>query len=75
MELSQATVAKHRERPRKPPSPTRRTFLDSQLKQLVPADFFVVPAVNLQTLLVFVILAHRRRPVIHFNVTAHPTSE
>ena len=32
IEVSQATVAKYRERPRKPPSPTWRTFLDSHLK-------------------------------------------
>jgi hypothetical protein len=75
IELSQATVAKYMERPRKPPSPTWRTFLDSHLKQLVATDFFVVPTVNFRILFVFVVLAHHRRRVIHFNVTAHPTSE
>src|SRR5438094_5878242 len=74
IELSQATVAKYMQRHRKTSSPTWRTFLDSQLKQLVSADFFVVPTVNFRVLFVFVVLAHRRR-VIHFNVTAHPTSE
>ena len=61
--------------PRKPPSETWRTFLDSHLKQLVSTDFFVVPTVNFRILFVFVVLAHYRRRVIHFNVTAHPTSE
>ena len=75
IELSQATVAKYMERHRKPPSPTWRTFLDSHLKQLVATDFFVVPTVNFRILFVFVVLAHHRRRVIHFNVTAHPTSE
>jgi hypothetical protein len=75
LELSQATVAKYMERPRKPPSQTWRTFLDSHLKQLVSTDFFVVPTVNFRILFVFVVLAHHRRRVIHFNVTAHPTSE
>ena len=39
-------------RHRKPSSPTWRTFLDSHLKQLVLTDFFVVPTVNFQILLV-----------------------
>lgn len=30
---------------------------------------------DLRLLFVFVVLAHHRRRVIHFNVTAHPTSE
>ena len=75
IQLSQATVAKYMERHRKPPSPTWRTFLDRHLKQLVATDFFVVPTVNFRILFVFVVLAHHRRRVIHFNVTAHPTSE
>ncbi len=75
IQLSQATAAKYMERHRKPPSQTWRTFLDSHLKQLVSTDFFVVPTVNFRILFVFVVLAHHRRRVIHFNVTAHPTSE
>ncbi len=75
IELSQATAAKYMERHRRPPSQTWRTFLDIHLKQLVSTDFFVVPTVNFRILFVFVVLAHQRRRVIHFNVTAHPTSE
>jgi putative transposase len=75
IQLSQATVAKYMKRPRKPPSSTWRTFLDSHLQQLVSTDFFVVPTVNFRILFVFVVLAHHRRRVVHFNVTAHPTSE
>jgi putative transposase len=75
IQLSQATIAKYMRRLRKPPSPTWRAFLDSHLKQLVATDFFVVPTVNFRILFVFVVLAHHRRRVIHFNVTAHPTSE
>ena len=74
-ELSQATVPKYMEPPRKPPSQMWRTFLDSHLKQLVSTDFFVVPTVNFQILFVLVVLAHHRRRVIQFNVTAHPTSD
>jgi transposase InsO family protein len=75
IELSQATVAKYMDRPRKRPSPKWRTFLEGHLKQLVSTDFFVVPTVSFRVLFVFLLLADHRRRVIHFNVTAHPTSD
>jgi hypothetical protein len=59
-ELSQATVAKYRVRHRKPPSQTWRTFLRNHMKNMVAADFFVVPTVFFEVLLVFVILSHDR---------------
>ncbi len=75
IEVSQATVAKYMARPQKPPSQTWRTFLNNHAKQLVSTDFFVVPTVSFRVLYVFVILAHHRRRPLHFQVTAHPTSE
>lgn len=33
-----------------------------------------MPTVRLRVLFVFLILEHRRREVLHFNVTDHPTS-
>ena len=38
-------------------------------------DFFTVPTVPFQVLFVLVILAHERRHVVHFNITAHPTAQ
>jgi putative transposase len=38
------------------------------------ADFFVVPTVTYRLLFVLVILAHRRRDVVHFAVTEHQTA-
>jgi transposase InsO family protein len=73
--LSQATVAKYMVHTRKPPSQTWRAFLNHHVTQLVSTDFFVVPTVTFRVLFVFVVLAHQRRRVIHFNVTAHPSSE
>jgi len=75
VEVSQATVAKYMARQRKPPSQTWRTFLSNHVRSLVSTDFFVVPTVSFRVLFVFVVLAHHRRRVIHFNVTVHPTSE
>ena len=41
---------------------------------MVSVDFFTVPTVNFRVLFVFVILAHERRRVVHFNVTDAPTA-
>jgi putative transposase len=41
----------------------------------VSVDFFTVPTIRFQVLYVFLVLAHDRRRVVHFNVTAHPTAE
>ena len=75
IEVSQATVAKYMSRPGKLPSQTWRAFLSNHVKQLVSTDFFVVPTVSFRLLYVFVVLAHHRRHLLHFNVTANPTSE
>jgi putative transposase len=75
IEVSQATVANYMVRLRKPPSQTWRTFLHNHAKQLVSTDFFVVPTISFRVLFVFIALGHHRRRVLHFNVTAHPTSE
>ncbi|MBW2693986.1 MAG: transposase [Deltaproteobacteria bacterium] len=37
-------------------------------------DFGVVPTVQFRLLYVWFILDHRRREILHFGVTAHPTS-
>ena len=42
---------------------------------MVSVDFFVVPTVRFQILYVFLVLAHDRRRIVHFGVTAHPTAE
>src|SRR6516162_9179462 len=39
-----------------------------------PIDFFTVATLRLQVLYVFIVLAHDRRRVVHFNVTQHPTA-
>jgi putative transposase len=58
-----------------PPSQTWRTFLANHVAQLASVDFFTVPTIWFEMLFVFVVLAHDRRRVLHFNVTAHPTAE
>jgi putative transposase len=38
------------------------------------ADLFVVQTIGMQTLYVFFFISHRRRELVHFNVTANPTA-
>jgi putative transposase len=57
------------------PSQSWKTFLSNHIGQIVSVDFFAVPTITLRVLFVFVVIAHRRREVLHFNVTDHPTAE
>ena len=40
-----------------------------------PTPHPAVPTIRFQVLYVFLVLAHERRRILHFNVTAHPTAE
>jgi len=72
--ISERTVSRILRRLRRPPTQTWKTFLHNHLGQLVSIDFFTVPTVTLRVLFVFIVLEHRRREVLHFNVTEHPTA-
>ena len=72
-DVSERTVSRLIPRRDKKPSQTWGTFLRNHVGQLVSVDFFTVPTIQLRVLYVFVILAHGRRRVLHFNVTEHPT--
>jgi transposase InsO family protein len=74
IDISQAAVARYIPRRRKPPSPTWRAFLENHASQIAAVDFFTVPTATFRILFIFVVLAHDRRRVLHFNVTEHPTA-
>jgi transposase InsO family protein len=48
--------------------------LENHWKSVVSIDFFTVPTLRFQILYVFLVLAHDRRRILHFGVTAHPTA-
>jgi hypothetical protein len=73
--IAESTVDQYRIRPRKPPSPTWRAFLDNHVRDIVAIDFFTVPTATFRILFAFVVLRHDRRQVAHFNVTAYPTAQ
>jgi putative transposase len=74
IDVSERTVSRVLRAIPRPPSQAWKTFLRNHLSEMVSVDFFTVPTVRLQVLFVFLILEHRRRQVLHFNVTDHPTS-
>jgi transposase InsO family protein len=75
IDVGETSVGKYMVRYRRPPSQTWRTFLENHLKTMVSVDFFTVPTIRFQVLYAFLVLAHDRRRILHFNVTAHPTAE
>ena len=75
IDIGETSVSKYMVRCPKPPSQTWRTFLENHLTQMVSIDFFTVPTIRFHVLYVFLVLAHDRRRIIHFNVTSHPTAE
>jgi putative transposase len=75
IDVAKSTVERYRVRPKRPSSPTWKTFLKNHVQDLVALDFFVVPTVTYKVLFVLLILAHHRRRVVHFHVTEHPSAQ
>ena len=75
VEVSERTVSRILRTIKRPPSQTWRTFLKNHVGELVSMDFFTVPTATFRVLYVFLILEHKRRKVLHFGVTDHPTAE
>jgi len=75
IDISQATVSNYMIRHPKPLSQSWRTFLQNHACCLAGADFFVVPTITFRLFFVFIVLHHERRRIVHFGVTAHPTSQ
>jgi len=74
IKISERTVSRLMPKHRKLPSQTWRAFLNNHVRDRVSVDFFTVPTVSFRVLFVFVVLAHHRRRIVHFNVTEHPTA-
>ncbi len=74
IDVAERTVSRLLPKRRSPLSQTWRTFPTNHVRDLVSIDFFAVPTACLRVLFVFVVLAHDRRRVLHFNVTEHPTA-
>ena len=75
IDVAKSTVEKYQPKRAGSPSPTWKTFLDQHVRDLVSIDFFIVPTATFRVLFVFIVLAHHRRRIVHFNVTEHPTAQ
>src|SRR5437773_737848 len=73
-ETSERTVSRLMPKKDRKPTQTWTTFLRNHVGQLVSIDFFTVATIRLRVLYIFIVLAHDRRRVIHFNITEHPTA-
>jgi putative transposase len=75
IEVSDSTIRKYRPKNRRSPSdPTWKTFLQNHAQAVVAVDFFAVPTATFRVLYVFLVLAHERRKVLHFNITEAPSA-
>jgi putative transposase len=73
--ISDSTVRKYRPKSRRSAATqTWKTFLHNHAKELVAIDFFTVPTATFRVLYVFLVLAHERRKLLHFHVTAAPSA-
>ncbi len=51
-----------------------KTFLRNHKDSIAAMDFIAVPTVRFHLLYAWLVIGHGRREIIHFGVTAHPTS-
>jgi putative transposase len=73
--VSDSTVRKYRPKHRRSASTQSwKTFLHNHAKELVAIDFLTVPTATYRVLYVFLVLAHERRKVLHFNITDAPSA-
>ena len=75
IQISDSTVRKYRPKHRRSASAqTWKTFLHNHVKEVVAIDFFTVPTATFRVLYVFLVLAHDRRKVLHFNIAEAPSA-
>jgi hypothetical protein len=75
IEISERTISNLMpRRDANPPSQTWRTFLKNHMTNMISIDFFTVPTATFRVLFVLVILSHRRRQIVHFNVITNPSA-
>jgi putative transposase len=74
-DVSERSVARYLRRVPRRGDPASRwsAFLANHREAIVAGDFFTVPTLTFQRLSCFFIIEHRRRTILHFNVTREPT--
>lgn len=75
-DISERTVLRWMRRAPRNPEQAKRwaAFLSNHREAIAAMDFLTVPTLAFGVLYCFFVIAHRRRRVLHFNVTRHPSS-
>jgi putative transposase len=78
-DLSEPTVSRYlnRLKPHGDAEKAQRwlAFLKNHREVIAALDFFTVPTLTFRVLYCWFVIEHGRRRILHFNTTAHPTSE
>jgi transposase InsO family protein len=75
IQISDSTIRKYRPQNRRCRNGQNwRTFLGNHARDLIAVDFFAVPTATFRVLYVFLVLAHARRKILHFNITHRPSA-
>jgi putative transposase len=78
-EISEPTVSRYLQRLKRPSDEGKAkrwlAFLNNHRELVVAFDFFTVPTLRFRTFYCFFVIEHSRRRILHFNCTAHPTSD
>jgi putative transposase len=79
LDISEPTVSRYLKRlkPRGNAEKAQRwlVFLKNHREVIAALDFFTVPTLTFRVLYCLFVIEHGRRRILHFNTTAHPTSE
>ena len=73
-EVAQSSVSRYMIKPQKPPSQTWKTFLENHADQIIAMDFLTVPTVFFNVLHVLILINHKTRKIVYFNITTNPTA-
>lgn len=78
-EVSEPTVSRYLQRLKRQPDNSKvqrwLAFIQNHREVIAAFDFFTVPTLSFRVLYCFFVIEHQRRRILHFNVTAHPTSD
>ncbi len=74
--VGERTISRWMQRQPRKPDPAQRwlSFLRNHREAIAAMDFFTMPTLTFRVLYCFFIITHDRRHILHFHVTAHPTS-
>ena len=75
--VSERTVARYLRCIHRHGDPAKRwlAFLRNHREAIAALDLFTVPTATFRVLYCFFVIEHRRRQILHFNVTRHPSAD